>query len=123
VKFASLLEFAGFWQFNEQEICMLVRFDSDVGTLTMFDEVAVQLLKSMGHTGAVPSAILPEDIPAAVERLKAALAGQPDAAANAHGQAAGDDENELPISIKQRAFPLIELLERAAKRKCEVVWR
>jgi len=102
---------------------MLVRFDSDVGTLTMFEEVAVQLLKSMGHTGAVPSAILPEDIPAAVERLKAAAAVQPDAASNASGQPAGSDKNELPVSIKQRAFPLIELLERAAKRKCEVLWR
>ena len=102
---------------------MLVRFDSDVGTLTMFEEVAVQLLKSMGHTGAVPSAILPEDIPAAVERLKAAAAVQPDGASNASVQPAGSDENELPVSIKQRAFPLIELLERAAKRKCEVLWR
>jgi hypothetical protein len=110
-------------QSNGCEICMLVRFDSDVGTLTMFDEVAVQLLKSMGHSGAVPSAILPEDIPAAVERLKAAAATQPDAAAGARAQPAGDQENELPVSLKQRAFPLIELLDRAAKQKCEVLWR
>ena len=102
---------------------MLVRFDSDAGTLTMFGEVAVQLLKAMGHTGAVPSAMLPEDIPAAIERLKAAAAVQADTASNEGAQAAGGDENELPVSIKQRAFPLIELLERAAKRKCEVLWR
>ena len=102
---------------------MLVRFDSDVGTLTMFGEVAEQLLKAMGHTGAVPSAMLPEDIPAAIERLKAATAVQADAAFNESAQAAGGDENELPVSIKQRAFPLIELLERAAKQKCEVLWR
>ncbi len=101
---------------------MLVNFDSDVGTLTMFCDVAVQLLKSMGHTGAVPSAILPEDIPAALERLKAAAAAQPDAAAPRRSKPAGEQENELPISLKQRAFPLIELLERAAKRKCEVLW-
>ena len=102
---------------------MLVRFDSDAGTLTMFGEVAVQLLKAMGHTGAVPSAMLPEDIPAAIERLKAAAAVQADTASNEGAQAAVGDENELPVSIKQRAFPLIELLERAAKRKCEVLWR
>lgn len=102
---------------------MLVKFDSDVGTLTMFGDVAVPLLKAMGHTGAVPSAILPEDIPAAVERLKALAAVQPDAAANAGASPAGGNENELPVSTKQRAFPLIELLERAAKRKCEVIWR
>lgn len=102
---------------------MLVKFDSDVGTLTMFGAVAVSLLKAMGHTGAVPSAILPEDIPAAVERLKAAAAVQADAADKAGVRPAGNHENELPVSIKQRAFPLIELLERAAKRKCEVLWR
>lgn len=102
---------------------MLVKFDSDVGTLTMFHEVAVQLLKAMGHTGTVPSAMLPENIPAAIERLKAAVAVQPDAAADDDAQAAAGDENELPVSIKQRAFPLIELLERAAERKCEVLWR
>ena len=102
---------------------MLVRFDSDAGTLTMFGEVAVQLLKAMGHTGAVPSAMLPVDIPAAIERLKAAAAVQADTASNEGAQADGGDEIELPVSIKQRAFPLIELLERAAKRKCEVLWR
>ncbi len=102
---------------------MLVNFDSDVGTLTMFGDVAVQLLKSMGHTGDVPSAILPEDIPAALTRLKAATASQPDIPAPARATSAHDPEHELPVSLKQRAFPLIELLERAAKEECEVLWR
>ena len=101
---------------------MLVKFDSDVGTLTMFGDVAVQLLKSMGHTGTVPSAVLPEDIPAALARLKAA-ATSPDAAVPPRAKPAGEQDNELPVSLKQRAFPLIELLERAAKHQCEVLWR
>ena len=101
---------------------MLVKFDSDVGTLTMFGDVAVQLLKSMGHTGTVPSAVLPEDIPAALARLKAAAAS-PDAAVPPRAKPAGEQDNELPVSLKKRAFPLIELLERAAKNQCEVLWR
>lgn len=101
---------------------MLVKFDSDVGTLMMFRDVAVQLLKSMGHTGEVPSAILPEDIPAALVRLKASAATQ-QSADPPLTTAASAPEAELPVSLKQRAFPLIELLERAAKRKCEVIWR
>ena len=52
---------------------MLVNFDSKVGALTMFGDVAVQLLKLMGHSGTVPSAILAPDIPAALDRLKRAL--------------------------------------------------
>lgn len=102
---------------------MLVRFDSDAGTLEMFGEIAVQLLKAMGHTGTVPSAILPKDIPEALERLKAAVAAEPEATAPPPATATADEPEELPVSMKQRAFPLIELLERAAKRNCEVIWR
>ena len=102
---------------------MLVKFQSEVGGLTMFNDVAVPLLKLMGHSGTVPSAIMPEDIPAAVAKLKAAVAarpGAPDPAAKRHPDA---DEKEIPVTLKQRAFPLIDLLERAAKQQCEVVWR
>ena len=101
---------------------MLVKFQSEVGTLAMFGDVAVPLLKLMGHSGTIPSAILPEDIPAAVARLKCAVAASPDSASSA-AEDARDAGEELPVSLKQRAFPLIELLERAAKRECEVMWR
>lgn len=101
---------------------MLVKFQSDVGTLTMFGDVAVPLLKLMGHSGTVPSAILPEDIPAAVARLKDAVAAGPDAGSPT-GEKDRDSKEELPVSLRQRAFPLIELLERAARSECEVMWR
>jgi hypothetical protein len=102
---------------------MLIKFQSDVGTLTMFDDVAVPLLKLMGHSGTVPSAILPEDIPAALSRLKSSVAVS---AGGTVPEAPGGADNggtEIPVSLKQRAFPLIELLERAAKRECEVMWQ
>ena len=56
---------------------MLVRFDSDVGGFTMFGDIAVQLLKMMGHSGTVPSAIVAKDIPPALKRLQAALGALP----------------------------------------------
>ena len=102
---------------------MLIKFQSDVGTVTMFDDVAVPLLKLMGHSGTVPSAIMPEDIPAAVAKLKAAVNAQAGAADPAAGKRSPPEEGELPVSLRQRAFPLIELLERAAKNESEVVWR
>lgn len=100
---------------------MLVKFDSDVGSLTMFNDIALQLLKLMGHSGTVPSALLPEDIPQALARLKAALDGE----LSPQKTDAGDDNerSEPPVSLRQRAHPLIDLLERAAREKCEVVWR
>jgi hypothetical protein len=100
---------------------MLVKFDSKVGTLTMFGDAAVQLLKLMGHSGTVPSAILAADIPAAVERLTRALE---QGASLPPTQADEDDRREgrTPVSLRQRAYPLIELLERAAKNGADVMW-
>ena len=103
---------------------MLVTFrTSAYANITMFGDVAVRLLKMMGHSGTVPSAIRAEDVPAALERLKAAVAT--DKAAGAQSPPAGaqgDDSDEPPVSLAHRAFPLIELLEAAAARKCDVMW-
>ena len=98
---------------------MLVQFDSQVGRFSTFGDVAVTLLKMMGHSGTVPGAILAKDIPPALERLKAAVAAAPEAV-RAQGEDA--DEKEPPVSLRQRAFPLIELLERAAQTGSDVLW-
>lgn len=97
---------------------MLVRFDSKVGTITMFGDVAVQLLKMMGQSGAIPGAILAQDIPAAVERLRRAVGGHREKPAPQDK----DEKGETPVGLGQRAFPLIELLERAAKSGADVIW-
>lgn len=101
---------------------MLVRFESDVGNLTMFGDVAVKLLKMMGHSGSVPGAILPKDIPAALARLEQALESEPESAVVTR-QGRKEEDKEPPVSLKRRAFPLMELLARAAKEECEVMWR
>lgn len=100
---------------------MLVRFDSKAGSITMFGEAAVELLKLMGQSGALPGAILAADIPAAVERLRGGLGQQP-AASPAPDKADKNDQSEPKVSLRQRAFPLIELLERAAKSGADVIW-
>ncbi len=97
---------------------MLVKFDSDAGAITMFGDVAITLLKMMGQSGAIPGAILAADIPAALEKLQSAVTQQA-----AHPRARPDDETEEPnVSLRQRAFPLIDLLQRAAQRKADVIW-
>jgi hypothetical protein len=100
---------------------MLVKFDCKVGALTMFGDVAVQLLKLMGHSGTVPSTMLAPDIPAALERLKRAL----DQGASLPATPAEEEERREgrpPVSLRQRAYPLIELLQRAAKNNADVMW-
>ena len=93
---------------------MLVKFDSKVGGLTMFGDVAVMLLKAAGNSGTVPGALLAKDIPPALQRLKAAVAAAP-------AKDDGTDE-ERNVSLARRAYPLVDLLERAAKEGADVLW-
>lgn len=106
---------------------MLIRFETPAyATITMFGDVAVTLIKLLGHSGAVPSALMAEDVPAALERLKRAVAEHPDAmldpaTPNPHkGDHKGDEAQH--VSLAHRALPLIELLEAAARNGENVMW-
>jgi hypothetical protein len=106
---------------------MLITFDSKAGRVTMFGDVAVHLLKMMGHSGTVPSALLADDIPAALERLENALQHPPPLPKTPdqekRGEANdGDEAGERPVSIGQRAFPLVQLLRNAAANKADIMW-
>ena len=100
---------------------MLVKFESDIGSFTMFGEIAVTLLKMMGHSGTVPSAILARDIPSALDRLNPALAGYSDPAPAPAPD--GEARPEPPVALRTRAWPLIDLLTRAAEKNADVTWR
>lgn len=106
---------------------MLVTFHSKAyADITMFGDVAQSLLKMMGLSGTIPSALLAADIPAALEQLQAALARAQAAEAKAAAQAEeeGEEAEEKPerVSVSHRALPLIALLEAAGKANCDVMW-
>ena len=91
----------------------------------MFGDVAIKLLKCMGHSGTVPSAILAEDIPEAVEKLRSTLREIAVETANESSSSTrsdGDSAEKPPVSLEQRAFPLIELLQAAAEAGAPVTW-
>ena len=97
---------------------MLVTFSCDAHeNITMFGDVARRLLVLMGHSGTLPSAILSEDVPQALSRLRQGIAEEKASAA----PAVNDDDNEQ-VSLAHRAIPLIALLEDAVKAKCNVMW-
>jgi hypothetical protein len=102
---------------------MLVTFRSSAwGNVTMFGEVAVALLKMMGPSGTVPSALLARDVPAALARLKQELASHP--VEEDRGTPSGDDEEaEKPVGLALRAYPLIEMLSAAAEQEADVMWQ
>ena len=98
---------------------MLVTFTTDAyADITMFGDVALALLKMMGHSGTVPSAILSEDVPAALSRLTAGIE-----AAKAAPSVDDEDEDEPQVSLSNRAMPLINLLTAAAQEGCDVMWK
>ncbi len=96
---------------------MLIHFNSPVGEFTMHGDVAIQLLKMMGHSGTVPSAILAADIPAALARLRDALQHAPPPPPPKN-----DEEEREYVPIQRRAVPFIELLQNAARDDADVMW-
>ena len=102
---------------------MLVTFSCKAyADITMFGNVAVSLLKLLGHSGTVPGALRAAEVPRALERLRAGVAAHGDTPAPANDDSSEREEDEPVVRLSQRALPLIELLEAAVREECDVMW-
>ncbi len=98
---------------------MLVTFTTDAyADITMFGDVALTLLKMMGHSATVPGAILAADVPAALSRLTIAIDAEKTSL-----PVQDKDTNESVVSMANRGLPLINLLTAAVKADCNVMWK
>lgn len=98
---------------------MLVTFTTDAyADITMFGDVALYMLKMMGHSATVPGAILAADVPLALSRLTAAIDAE-----KSSPPAGNKDADESGVSVANRALPLINLLAAAAKADSNVMWK
>lgn len=98
---------------------MLVTFSTNAyADITYFGDVALSMLKMMGHSPTVPGAIVAEDVPAALNSLTAAIEAEKNVL-----QAEDKDTDEPVVSMAHRALPLIELLAAAAKAETYVMWK
>ena len=98
---------------------MLVTFTTKAyADITMFGDVALGMLKMMGHSGTVPGAFRAEDVPAALSRLTTAVNAEKFPPPHVD-----KDADEPAVSTVHRALPLIDLLTAAAKDGCNVMWR
>lgn len=96
---------------------MLVTFTTKAyADITMFGDIALALLKMMGHSGSVPGAILAEDVPVSLSRLTAAISAE-----KKSPPIERTDDNA--VSMAHRALPLIELFTAASKAKANVMWK
>jgi hypothetical protein len=98
---------------------MLVTFTTDAyADITMFGDVALAMLKMMGHSATVPGAILAADVPEALSRLKAAINAE-----KTSPPVADKNTDEPEVSMANRGLPLINLLAAAAKKNSNVMWK
>jgi len=100
---------------------MLVTFSTKAySDITMFGDSALTLIKMMGHSGTIPSAILAADVPMALTRLSAAINALK---ADAGDQVKNKDNDEIGVSLVQRSVPLINLLTAAVQENTDVMWK
>ena len=105
---------------------MIYEFKSRAtGNVVMTQKVAERLLEIIGKPAGRSGIILPEQMPAAIAALEAAIAEERAAAA----QAPEEDEDELresgrpvPVTLAQRAWPLIDMLRTAHAAEREITW-
>ncbi|EIJ35561.1 DUF1840 domain-containing protein [Thiothrix nivea] len=105
----------------------MIRFTSPAGaSVSMFDKDATALIRMMGHSGTIPSAIRTEDVADALQKLEDALKTEEEKQQTAQQEkplAQKDGaEKAVSVSVNVRAFPLIELLKAAAAKQKNVMW-
>jgi hypothetical protein len=105
---------------------MTTTFTSKVtGEVLMLRADAEKVLAAMGLSTATKGIIEPAVMPAALARIELAMtreeSSQPRADTVAHG---GDLSNtdEAAVSLRQRAWPLLEMMKRAQAEAEPVVW-
>ena len=97
---------------------MLITFRSKAhADVVMLGDSARELIRLMGKSDALPSAVGPEGIPKALARLRAGLAEQFAAPPDEDG-----DEEQEDVALHTRAIPLIEMLEASAQAQVPVMW-
>ncbi|GMV59594.1 MAG: hypothetical protein AMXMBFR72_26880 [Betaproteobacteria bacterium] len=100
------------------------------GEIFMFAETARRIFEIIGKAEAPRGVITAEQVPEALARLTAAVEEEKAQlkAAQAHAEEAerrGEEDagaGARAITLAQRAYPLIEMLRAAQKKKVEVTW-
>ena len=114
---------------------MLYKFKSKAtADLIMLEPNGKQILRIIGKEPAARGIMEVAEMPQAIEALRNAVQQEEDRQAQLNTQNAKDSEEakdtkgvatyglERPVSLRQRATPFIEMLQRAHKAGKDVVW-
>lgn len=88
----------------------------------MLENVALEMIKSLGHGGSVPGALAPLDIPAALARLEQTVAAAVRAGGTATTARDDDERSEPAVPLAHRAGPLLAMLRTALRGGDHVMW-
>lgn len=103
---------------------MIYKFKSKAtGDLIMMGPNGDQVMRLVGREPQPKGIFEPKDMPALIAALEAAVAEEAAAAARDAEDAAGHDAAApRPVSLRQRVWPLVEMLRRAHAAGEPVVW-
>jgi hypothetical protein len=105
---------------------MLYKFKSKAaGDLIMLGPNGDELMRLIGREPAAQGIIEVEAMPDALSRLETAVAAEDTlrkALADATGREDRDEKGELRVGLRQRVWPMVEMLRRAHAAGAPVVW-
>ena len=114
---------------------MLYKFKSKAtADLIMLEPNGKQILRIIGKEPVAKGIVEVAEMPQAIEALRNAVQQEEDRQAQVNAQNAKNAEDkkdtkstaatgqERPVSLRQRAAPFIEMLQRAQKAGKDVVW-
>jgi hypothetical protein len=107
---------------------MLYKFKSKAGgDVIMLGPNGDQLLRLIGKEPAPQGIIEPAAMPAAVQALQNAVAADDAARAQAAAEGAGPEDESAAagakgISLRQRMWPMVDLMKRAQAADEAIVW-
>lgn len=107
---------------------MLYKFKSKAGgDVIMLGPDGDQLMRIIGREPAPKGILLLADLPAALKALESAVLAEEQTTAAGAGDAPGADaERDEPrssrVALRQRAWPLMDLIRRALSSEHDVVW-
>ena len=105
---------------------MIYKFKSKAaGDLIMMGPTGDQVLRIIGKQPAPKGIIEPTAMAAAMAAIERAVADEEAARAQAEREAQAEGRTLAPregVSLRQRAWPMVEMLKRAQSAGHEIVW-
>lgn len=102
---------------------MIYEFKSRrTGTITMTRSVAERLLEIIGKSPGPTGIITVEQIPGAIEAMRRAVSHEPPPPPESDDPHEKAADPNIYVSLAQRTWPLIDMLEEAHAKGVDVTW-